>query len=448
MRFVSFLFTISVLLFFSIRLQAAELTEANITTTIANGEVDQADHAYDNPTLQQKIVFFKVIDLIRNGISPDEAVDKRNLITKLRECLNHPNLSRNLKSTDEKAVDNIKERLMEEEINLFRRFGFPDANLMPGEAGVEEQLAIRTKGLSKMVGELVARNGSGTGTLIAIPNVDGGHIWAVLTCGHILDDVGCDKNDANDNDELNFQLKRPDVAATVRLKIKRIKVFKRPEKSFQITDIGHLPINPENSVTFPDHIRALPRYDVNGDLALCFFDEAQIVTAGQNIQQYLDAQFTIPDANQPTIQDGPIEGLRSLRFTITQAEQDINYILPFVDDNQTPLRTNINTRNKAEMFALGYAGFDGQVYPTLSGTRNLERLQIYSKTINNAGSTIYNFYHDIPTYSGMSGGPIFHVDAAANTVTIFGIVLGHNDGASSAMKSRCEGSFLKQSLLE
>ena len=108
------------------------------------------------------------------------------------------------------------------------------------------------------------------------------------------------------------------------------------------------------------------------------------------------------------------------------------------------------------MFALGYAGFDEQIYPTVSGARNIDRAHIYPDlTINpiEGESTIYNFYHDIPTYSGMSGGPIFHVNPETNAVTIFGIVLGHNDEdgpdiSNVGQKSRCEGTFLKQILLQ
>ena len=53
----------------------------------------------------------------------------------------------------------------------------------------------------------------------------------------------------------------------------------------------------------------------------------------------------------------------------------------------------------------------------------------------------------------MSGGPIFHVNPETNAVTIFGIVLGHNDEdgpdiSNVGQKSRCEGTFLKQILLQ
>lgn len=432
------------LLFFSTSLQAAqELTQANITAKVAAGQVN-INHPTPH-TMTRRVGFFKVLDLIKNGTSPATELEKGNLITELRNSLDHQYLPANLTSIDEKAVDYIKNRLVQEEINLFRRFG-SGTNFMP-TYHTEQNLYDTTKGLSSMTGRLMTENGHGTGTLIAVPNGHGGHKWAVLTCGHILDDIGCSKDDAADNDNLTFQLKALN-GAVVNLPIKQIKVFKRDGKSVQIKDIGppHHE-NPQNSASFPDHIRALPRYDLNGDLALCFFDEHQMI-GGQNIPAYLDHQF--PVTTQPVLHANP------LTFTITKAGHAITYSLPFVDNDQNPLIIDINGRIKAEMFALGYAAFENEELPTLSGARNIDRNHIYpAATINaNAGqSTAYNFFHDIPTYSGMSGGPIFHVDNAANNVTIFGVVLGHNDEdgpniANVAEKSRCEGTFLKQNLLQ
>ena len=70
--------------------------------------------------------------------------------------------------------------------------------------------------------------------------------------------------------------------------------------------------------------------------------------------------------------------------------------------------------------------------------------------------TEYNFFHDSPTYAGMSGGPIFNLSPAApgvagavNTINVYGVVRGANFGDLQAVPipSRCNGSFLQISLL-
>ena len=106
-------------------------------------------------------------------------------------------------------------------INFFRVSGIAGLNFMPTNY-TELDLATLTGGLSTMVGKLVIGDEHGTGTLIAIPHGHG-HKWAVLTCGHIIDSVGCDK-DEDDEDRLIFELKQPG-GTIVPLPIKQIKVF-------------------------------------------------------------------------------------------------------------------------------------------------------------------------------------------------------------------------------
>lgn len=367
MQLVSFLFTIPVLLFFSLRLQAAELTEANITAKIAT---NQGERYHAVPSITRKADFFKLLDLIKNGSSPATEDGKRDLITKLRDCLNHQYLPENLEQADEKAVDQIKNRLMKEEINFFRVSGIAGLNFMPTNY-TELDLATLTGGLSTMVGKLVIGDEHGTGTLIAIPHGHG-HKWAVLTCGHIIDSVGCDK-DEDDEDRLIFELKQPG-GTIVPLPIKQIKVFKRANQSFSITDIGYPSANPENSVILPDHIRALPRYDSKSDLALYFFDETQMIRT-QTVPAYLDTQF--PVVVQPNFHLGAVHGLNFLSFSINHSGQHINYTFPFVADDQNPLITDINAKAKTKMFALGYAAFETEELPTLSGARDIHRNHIY-----------------------------------------------------------------------
>jgi hypothetical protein len=247
-------------------------------------------------------------------------------------------------------------------------------------------------------------------------------------------------------DALIFHLEQQ--AGPIQLPIQSIKVFKRIGQSFEITDKYTPPfIIPENSVILPDHIRALPRYDSNADLALCFFDDTHILTGTQTIADYLDAEF--PIVNEPSLTAD------QLSFSIQKSTAVVkNYILKLVGNDSAPLIADINSRNKMDMYSLGYAAFDtGNSFPTLSGARNIDRNEIYANVINNSQLTSYNFFHDIPTYSGMSGGPIFHVNNANNTVTIFGVILSHYDVdgygiPNVAEKSRCEATFLKQSLLQ
>ena len=68
----------------------------------------------------------------------------------------------------------------------------------------------------------------------------------------------------------------------------------------------------------------------------------------------------------------------------------------------------------------------------------------------------FMFFHDAPTYQGMSCGPLFNTPSTPGNdteINIFGIVQGYNspdpddNPANNIFQSRCGASFIKSDLL-
>ena len=176
-----------------------------------------------------------LLDFFKSAPTSQTQTAKSGAIAALRDVLNNPNVLANLEYADEKAEDHVKNRLLKEEINLFRTFGVPGSSFMSSNQN-KVQLALLTKNVSRLVCEIIIKRGGSikatlTGMLIAILD-EVSYKWAILSCGHLIDEIGCDKDEGVD-DTLLFKHVTP-AGITINLPIKQIKVFKRPNQSFSM----------------------------------------------------------------------------------------------------------------------------------------------------------------------------------------------------------------------
>jgi len=248
-----------------------------------------------------------------------------------------------------------------------------------------------------------------------------------------------DKKD-NPNEMASFTLERK-----LSIPLHAIKVFKRENRNSRLIAIntdGEIESGP-NMLDLNDRARSLPRYDMEGDIAICYLAE-QIDSAivPTNTQDYLNDSFPISNltCNDFSLvfdlnNDGVPNRIRFHRITS--------------EANAVTLTAFLNKRERSQTFVVGYPGFNPRSQ-TLSRARPLadhftpldtiSLSAVFADVINE-----YNFNFDAPIYPGMSGGPIFTlIPSIPITIDIYGVVRAISFGsAAQPHPSRCDGSFLR-----
>jgi len=333
-------------------------------------------------------------------------------------------------------VDN---KLLEAEIRHLNQFilaGNAAAINSGNPVAYQADIDARTANFSQMIGKIILASGLVTGTLIPIPTA-GGYQWAVLTCGHIMECI--DKID-NPAEEATFEL-----SGKVPIPITSIRLFKRNGRESQMSYNGGMNFSPLNMAELGALARSLPRYDGDGDVAICYLGNINVGGAIINTQAYLNHCYPIagfafnPAANQ-------------INFTMGASAINFHFVNHLAEAQA--ISAMINGLAKNQNFVIGYAGFN-PLSQTLSVARD-GNLPLFPGFISVPVTTEYSFFHDAPTYSGMSGGPIFHFAPAApgaagalNTINVYGVVQGYNFGnvGAACTPSRCVGSFLQLNVL-
>ena len=353
--------------------------------------------------------------MVENYSFTQETQIRKRIIGSLVETFFTPALTQ-LFFAEIGSMDFVKKRLLKEEIILVNQLN-TELPLPP---------------LRPMIGRIVTNDGGAvTGLLIALPNVDQPNepIWAVLTCGHVLNLI----NKADDNEPGNLKF----FVSNHLLTIDKIKVYRRAGKH---VNIQNLPLSPIENLGGTDNLqditysldpRAITRYDNKADVALCFLD------ISPQIKLMLNQSFT-PSA---------VEWKNNtLSYNVLLNNELWKIGLHFVNEELVypkELKKIINNIPKVQHGIAGYTPFGF----TYSKTRQ-DEMALYDKFIVDVD--LYGFHHDAPTYEGMSGGPIFYVDNQARHIYIYGVVVGHDPEINihnHKLCSRCKGAFLQRSLL-
>ncbi|MBY0462899.1 MAG: serine protease [Alphaproteobacteria bacterium] len=199
-------------------------------------------------------------------------------------------------------------------------------------------------------------------------------------------------------------------------------------------------------------IRAIPRYEYPGDHALCYLN----LTLDQiNAINHVLLAHPVAPASYPNIQYDA--ATHQISF---QSIGGFTYNFKFVADAATrgSLVAAVNGVNKLNNFVLGYPSYNNAL--TLSQARQNNAANhdfaLYANFIDidaHPGNDRM-FFHDAPTYPGMSGGPVFNTPDGNNEINIFGVVHGYDspeppDGilANNHLQSRCSASFLMEKIL-
>lgn len=433
---------------FNITVAAGGLTNLEINNQFAN-VINRRNQPRNGPNTS-----FRLQQFFKRATYPLALqVDSENTILSLRNLYMNvlPNnlgagihiiniLREHLSNT--KFVDS---KLLESEIRFLNQFVLGgNATAINGGAPAVYQGDIdnRTANFSRMVGRITLANGSVTGTLIPLPVLGGGHQWAVLTCGHIIEAIAKADNAA---EVAMFTLN-----GMIPIPISAVKVFKRNgRESFTSYNamayggIGTIATSPWNAIGLNNLARSLPRYDIEGDVAICYLsDNIGII----NTQALLNVFYPIAGF-----------GFANNHINFTIGGNDIHFY--FVDNLPiaNAIVVAINALPKNHNFIIGYADFN-PLSQTLSIARNGPGLNpaipLYATFIDVPTVTGYNFFHDAPMCSGMSGGPIFNFTpgggGAPNTIHVYGVVRCSNFNVigPAALPSRCNGSFLQANLLK
>lgn len=273
-----------------------------------------------------------------------------------------------------------------------------------------------------------------TGMLVPTPTPGAAAVarpitWKILTCAHSLPSARL-----GDDNPLQMTVVVPSLGM-VNFALSSMKVFKRPARSATV-DNGAGPF-PADTLVFPD-VRALPRYDIEGDVAWC---ELALQDWEHN---FLTFVFNIPAVG---VAGFPVLAANTLTFqrNIPAIPAPIVYTIHFVNvlADATNIVGAINGLPKNQNYILGFPGFGGGGL-TVSQART-PATQLYPTFIDPAGAgnghNEFCFFHDAPSFWGMSGGPIFHI--GPNTVNIFGIVKGAATNFAGPLVSQCKGTFIR-----
>ncbi|MBY0281361.1 MAG: serine protease [Alphaproteobacteria bacterium] len=428
---------------------AVPLTAANINARIGN--------LLSNPAVADANECFEFREFIENSTNPATGPARIAAITRLRALLNSNVFADNVEPYL-KNTDFLSNRLLKLEI----KHENPNNNL---------DINHRTEHITNMMVRIETPKGSASGILIPVPdrfNAGGmpHHSWAILTCGHILDDVSIEKKTFGGIPEnFNAHLNTLPVGILNPIPIHSIKVFKT--NSFRLENKNGFAYEGfgDNILNAQD-IRAIPRYEYPGDFALCYLHLTLAQIQAIN-QEFLAAPVggVYPNIHVAAHQIS-FQGRN-------RGHGEFTYNFKFIRD--VPTRdAYVGEINAAapdhgrKGFVLGYVenpALLGNYVLTLSTSR-AGGTQIYGGDfIDPTGVAArpeneFMFFHDAPTYSGMSGGPVFNTPgdvAHANEINIFGVVQAYNSPdlpplpnpppPNPELQSRCSASFLMESIL-
>jgi len=401
-----------------------------------NAVVAGANVPHDTLIRQNKCNSFK--NFIRHARDTLTPHDRNQAIIAIRNVINNPQL-RNVFGQDlEDAAEFLKKRLLRSEI-----MNQNTPLIAPGAA---------LNHLNNLIVRINNGAGTASGMLVPIPTIGLPAVvaarpitWKILTCAHAIP-----QNRLGDDNPI---LMRVDLPIGV-VPITRMAIFKRPGREATVHN-GAVAL-PQNTIVFDtlnpagglllNNLRALPRYEDQGDIAWCNLPD------NNHLHNLLTLHLNVPNgpgaAGFPVIAPLPgVGGHQVLTFNRALAGGNVTYNIHFV--NAAPDAANIvglvNAAPKQQNFIIGFTNFIAGG-PTISKARNAAT-EVYANPNfidpTAAGHNEFMFYHDAPSYWGMSGGPIFNVDIAANTVDIFGIVKGLQPQYAGPLASRCRGTFVR-----
>jgi hypothetical protein len=425
------------LVFYASAHGAVELTVAEITNELyhLNG-----GHGAVTPGR-----FFRFKDFIEGTNFPADDGEQIASINYLRGLLNSNIFAANVRRFFQNT-EFLSNRLLKLEIEH-------------GNAGNNLNINPRTLHITNMMIRIETPKGSASGILIPVPdrfNAGGvpHHSWGILTCGHILDDVLVEKKVGGgvpENFTAHFNVPIP-VAGNPGLNeilVHSIKVFKTNPFRLENKN-GFLYEGFDDNIFNAQDIRAIPRYEYPGDLALCYLELTM-----EQIQAINQTLLAVPGGVYPNIQYNA--ATHQISF---QGQGGFTYNFKFVNDIVTrdDLVVAVNGINNENNFVFGYAlneEINDYVLTLSRGRRGIT--QIYGGSFIDIAAHPGNdrmFFHDAPTYSGMSGGPVFNTPDGNNEINIFGVVHGYDSPeppddipANNHLQSRCSASFLMEKTL-
>lgn len=389
------------------------LTQRTINEKVTDILSSGADEN-DTPLHERRDVklfqFRKFIDTAKNSVKSDQP----HVIWELRTLLNEKRLEAYIRYDLGESVEFILKRLMRAEQD------YQDDN---------DNTVIHDTEFPRFVGYISVNGSSLTGTLLPLPKQEGGFSWYVLTSAHLLNGIGIiDRVE----DKVTFT-----TSMGLSIPIKSIKIFREGGKNVSITNIkreGDETFN-VNSINFAD-VRASPRFGNLADVALCEIENNPtwdpILTHVLNVKsvEWHNMALLIKRECKGEEQIIAFNFVNTIASAHTQFER-------------------FNREGKSTKFILGYAN--------LSPTNDLRISQpreaytaLYDRDTFGEFVSQYHFVHDVPTFWGMSGGPVVHVHNQ-NRIDVFGVVKsGTNmyDPHDSSKRSLCSASFLQKVLTE
>ena len=418
---------------------AVDLTLANINANL--GSLNNPPGAAPDAN---ECFAFK--DFINDSENPAAAPDRRAAIHRLRELLNSNNFLDNVQPYLQNT-EFLSDRLLELEIVHRNALG-----------------NLRVTELRDMVVRInTPMGGVASGILIPIPDIFnlGGaphHSWGILTGGHILENIPIEKKTLPlplpaENFEAEFSA--PIVGIPNPIPIHSIKVFKTDSLKLQNSNGGGGYENIGDDKINAQDIRGIPRYEYPADLALCYLDltPAEIQLIDQALLQAPGGVAPYPDILYDDVN-------HQISF---QSIGGFTFNFKFVADVPTrdALVAAVNVAgNRSNNFVLGYPSYNNAL--TLSKARQNDAgnpdCALYPNFIDPTDVAArpeneFMFFHDAPTYPGMSGGPVFNTPAGNNEINVFGVVQGYNspdpddNPLNNKLQSRCGASFLMERIL-
>jgi hypothetical protein len=330
----------------------------------------------------------------------------------------------------------LNDKLLETEIKFVNQFSNINTNL--GNLNVINYQAViqnTTLGFRNLIGRVTLERGSSTGTVVPMPINGGGFQWKILTCAHVLEAI---RLQDNQNELAGFTLGLPGFPPFI-IPVNSITILKSNNRntSFVSLNNGNPDASSFNTIRFPGLVNAIPRYDTESDLAICELGGSVIIPGigAFNTQLFLNQIYPVINVQiNNDILSFMLNGININFHTVNNLLTTQNLVV------------GVNNANKNNNFVVGYAGFN-LLSQTLSTARfgNLLLPFLGANFIDPINHTQYTFFHDAPTFSGMSGGPIFNVDNINNSVSVYGIVKASYFNNQPGL---CSGSFLQRNLLQ
>ncbi|MDP3372467.1 MAG: hypothetical protein Q8S21_06245 [Candidatus Paracaedibacteraceae bacterium] len=391
---------------------------------------------------------FLTADLIQEKItdilSSENGFERENKSFQFKKYITSARYSSN-KEEQEEAIKMLKRQSINNDLKLIierdlkESYDFLYRRMMHAEAYYQllaDNTSFSETKFDDFVGRIEMNGYSFSGTLIPLP-VGEEIVWHVLTCAHFLNGIS-----AIENGPIQPVFHPSSGVFGLNLNIKSIKIFKKKEKSVRLTNITNSEEFPfeENTINFPD-IRATPRFDGAGDVALCELDLEPVQ------KFFLDYSLNI----QSSTWDKSTLKVKRIFSEEAGREQNIFFHFTNNDSSAKAVFESIKKAPKFNKYALGYMGLNPGAYSLqISHTRDGKINSCFEPAKFGDYINQFNFTHDIPMYWGMSGGPIIQVHDK-NNINVFGVVrssLPFNGGIPASEKaSLCSGSFLIRELI-